>query len=38
MSHLVAPSVAQADKDFKITFYTYGSGCESLEHRLTVTK
>src|SRR5262245_25037936 len=30
MSHLVAPSVVQADKDFKITFYTYGGGCESI--------
>ena len=29
LSHLVAPTVVQADKDFKITFHTYGGGSKS---------
>jgi hypothetical protein len=28
-SNLLAPAVAQAGRDFKVTIYTYGGGCES---------
>ena len=29
-SNLLAPAVVQVGKDFKVTIYTYGGGCESI--------
>jgi len=38
-SKLLAPAVAQVSKDFKVTIYTYGGGCESQgDEEVTVSE